>query len=178
MRRTLAVLGLCVLTAAPMRAQTVTLSGNGTVSAGNLAAFNASVGAAFSAGQVNFFSILPASPAVTPIDAATSSFAATFTFSQSATTQAVAGSMLIFTAAGGGGFRFHVIGLDAPVIFTGAVTAPTFASGVYTPTNNFGNPLKVQQFTIASSTVPEPSTYALMGAGLAALAIVARRRRV
>jgi hypothetical protein len=36
---------------------------------------------------------------------------------------------------------------------------------------------RVFNFEVASTTVPEPSTYALMGAGLAAMGIAARRRR-
>lgn len=175
MRRALLVLGVCVLAAAPMRAQTVTLSGNAT-----LAFVSASL-PGFSAGAVSFLTILPSSPATTN-DAISTSLLATFVFSQASSSQAITNTMRMFTSVNGGGFNFLggtlIIDVLSPQIFTGPLATPTFTPGTYAATSTSFSLLALQQFQItANTTVPEPSTYALMGVGLAALALVARRRR-
>lgn len=85
-----------------------------------------------------------------------------------------------FTALGVG----DVVTLQGAFTTTGNVAAATPASKAY-QTFMFGDntggesiPTRISTDGIPVSTVPEPSTYALMAAGLAVMGVVARRRRV
>jgi hypothetical protein len=180
-----AVLGLCL--AAPAAAQQVTISGTGSF----LTAPSFPTG--FTTGPFTFSTTLPQSPA--PVGAAGDVFtlfgSTPVTFTQGITAITAGGGFSAYTAAAGGGIRLSLPGLtyfwtSGAAVFTGPVSAPTFLPGTYVPTGNRGDPLgnqaplsAITSFTITATptTVPEPSTVALLGAGLVMVGMVYGRRR-
>jgi hypothetical protein len=169
------------LAAAPraVMAQAVTFSGSGTV----LQPF-----AGLTTGAYSFSFTLPQSP--TPSFTSPQSFLlvpVTGAFTQGTVTTSLTGTLGFYTVAPGlGGFQFllpamPVFNESGPQLFSGTTAAPTFLLGAGT-TDRFDDrgpvAARVSNYAIAStSTVPEPSMWALLGTGLLAVGGVAARRK-
>lgn len=168
-------------------AQNVTFTG-----AGNFATAPSLV-PGLGAGAFTFTFTLPQSPTPAipnPVDG--SAFTVNgvdATFTQGATSTTLANMFAAFTTANSGGFllgtsqtQILLSPFTAQQVFTGTADAPTFVVGSYAVTDNdvAAQGTVTGAFTVspaAASTVPEPSTVALVAAGAAGLAAVARRRR-
>ena len=82
----------------------------------------------------------------------------------------------------GGGFEFwtedfdfgFLLGVFADQIFVGPVEMPTFADGTYLVQDNIGL-IVTPEFTL--TTVPEPTSFVLLAAGLVFVGAAARARR-
>ena len=176
----------------PLSAQFVTISGTGT--------FHTvpSLPPGLMLGAFTFSATVLQSPTITaaggpePLQAFT--LQTPVTFVQGATTTVATGALSFYTAAAGGGIRFvsapiiNVLWATGPVVFTGSIAGPvqtpTFVVGEYVPTGTVTDPLApvhstITRFSItpAVTVVPEPSTLALVGAGLMTLLGAAYRRR-
>jgi hypothetical protein len=190
MRKLVLMLALACLPVLRANAQTVTLSGQGTLLDGRLPYFP---GAGFTTGALGFSAVLPTSP-TPPNSSLTNNFLlynVKFVFTQSGKNPwELTGNLTVFgnnpyhvggwlfSAPFQTGYSAYIDGYSAR-IFTGLEDAPTFTPGTYNY-ENASQIMSLSSFTIAetpSTTVPEPSTALLMASGLAALGVVARRRR-
>lgn len=151
----------------------------------NGASFSGTTGftGAFTVGNFGSFVLMPAPNGATPNTLFDSPFTLLFTLTNPAgansptTTFAVAGSVGSVMSNG------MSVG-TRDISYAGGTTAFTFTGGSGTITvnpdaigvaaNNIGGRVTA---TALASTVPEPSTYALMGMGLSGLLVAVRRRR-
>lgn len=163
-------------------AQNITFTGSGTFAS---APSNVPALAGFMAGAFTFSATLPQSPTPTYVYGQSGFYLSplTFTFYQGLAQAPLSGTFTAYASSGLGGFNFYtgsatLFNTSGPQIFTGPTSAPTFQPGTYVMTSNFGQ-ATVNSFSIApaTTTAPEPSTWALVGAGVVVSGAAARRRR-
>jgi hypothetical protein len=164
------------LAAAPLAAQTVEFSGQGT----SYGTYDV-----ITPGDFSFQYFLPESPA--PYASGFSAFSLSNVngyITQGGVTQATTNDLIFYTTGDFGGFTIAHAGqwvavVEGPQLFTGTPAAPTFAAGTYTGFTQYsGYTTTVSSVTISPvTTTPEPSSMALLGTGLVALIPMVRRRR-
>jgi hypothetical protein len=89
-------------------------------------------------------------------------------------TVSAGGTQLFIDFLGGSGFAFELNGLSTGYVELALTATPAYTNGSFTFSANLASGGTIGG---AVSTVPEPTTVALLGGGLALVGLVARRRR-
>lgn len=88
-------------------------------------------------------------------------------------TVAAGGARIFIDFLGGSGFAFELAPLSTGFVQMALTTTPAYTNGSFTFSAGLANGGTIDG---AVSTVPEPTTVALLGGGLALVGLVARRR--
>lgn len=175
----------CLMLAAAVRAETVALEGQVTQASNTNSAF---AGIDFSNASFSGSMVFSDDPLCGPLHPCSHLLGAatvgglTFTFNEGSSSLGVDGDTRSLyldpfesVTVSGAGFSFN--GQSSGVYRLFGDGTATWGFSVWTP-GDMSSVLRLSGVAQAAAPVPEPSTYALMLAGLAAVAFAAKRRRV